>query len=117
MTQRLDAPVSSPTADTRPDPTVTRPRAPLVGVIVGVLSVGAFFAWTGTRIKEAKEKQASIATQRDEDAKRAQAEANTIPQVSTVVPTPDTWVPEVEVDGTIAAAQAAELGFKTGGRM
>jgi RND family efflux transporter MFP subunit len=117
MTQRLDAPVSSPTTDTRPDPTVARPRAPLIGVIVGVLSVGAFFAWTATRVKEAKEKQASIATQRDDDAKRARAEANSIPQVSTVLPTPDTWVPVVEIDGTIAAGQAAELGFKTGGRI
>jgi RND family efflux transporter MFP subunit len=116
MTQRLDAPVSSPRTD-RPDPTVVRPRAPLVGVIVGVLSVGAFLAWSATRIKEAKEKQASIATQRDEDTKRAQAEANTVPVVSTVMPAPDTWVPVVEIDGTIAAGQSAELGFKAGGRI
>jgi RND family efflux transporter MFP subunit len=117
MTQRLDAPVSSPSPETRPDPTVTRPRAPLVGVIVGVLAVGAFFAWTATRIKETKETQASIATQRDEDTKRARAEANTLPQVSVVTPTSDTWVPVVEIDGTIAAGQSAELGFKTGGRI
>lgn len=88
-----------------------------MGVIVGVLSVGGFLAWTATRIKEAKDTQASIATQRDADAKRAQAEANAVPVVATVVPTPDTWVPVVEIDGTIAAGQAAELGFKTGGRI
>lgn len=117
MTQRLDAPVSSPSGESRPDPTVTRPRAPLIGVIVGVLSVGGFFAWSATRIKEAKEKQASIAAQRDEDAKRAAADANAIPVVATVIPTPDTWLPVVEIDGTIAAGQAAELGFKTGGRI
>src|SRR5689334_13672799 len=107
MNQRLDAPLSSPTGDTRPDPTATRPRAPLLGVIAGVLAVGGFFAWTGTRIKETKEKQASIAAQRDEDAKRAAAEANAVPVVSTVLPVPDTWVPMVEIDGTIAAGQSA----------
>lgn len=117
MNQRLDAPLSSPTAGAPPDPTVARPRAPLVGVIVGVLAVGGFFAWTATRIKEAKEKQASIATQRNEDTKRAAADASAIPVVSTIVPTPDTWVPVIEIDGTIASGQSAELGFKTGGRI
>jgi RND family efflux transporter MFP subunit len=115
MNQRLDAPLSSP--GDRTDPTVARPRAPLIGVIVGVLAIGGFFAWSATRIKEAKEKQASIAIQRDQDAKRAAADANAIPEVSTVVPVPDTWVPVVEIDGTIAAGQSAELGFKTGGRI
>jgi len=117
MNQRISASVPPSNPEARPDPTVERPRAPLIGVIVGVLAVGGFLAWSAVRIQSAKETRAAIAGQRDEDAKRAATEANAIPAVSTVLPVAATWSPVVEIDGTIAAGQSAELGFKTGGRI
>jgi RND family efflux transporter MFP subunit len=116
MNQPIEAPISTRNSD-HPDPTVVRPRAPLIGVIVGVLGVGGFLAWSAVRIQAAQEKRSAIATQRDEDAKRAAARSKAIPAVSTVLPVATTWTPVVEIDGTIAAGQSAELGFKAGGRI
>jgi len=116
MNQPLETPLSSPNAD-RPDPTLVRPRAPLIGIITGVLAVGGFLAWSGVRIQDAKQKRETIATQRNEDAKRSAAAEKAVPTVSTIVPVAATWTPVVEIDGTIAAGQSAELGFKAGGRI
>ncbi len=117
MDQRVSASVPTKDPKARPDPTVERPRAPLVGIVVGVLALGGFFAWSAVRIQSAKETRAAIAGQRDEDAKRVAAETNAVPAVTTVLPLANTWRPVVEIDGTIAAGQSAELGFKTGGRI
>src|SRR5262249_47311021 len=57
------------------------------------------------------------AAQRAEDAKRSRAAAGALPTVSTVLPTAGTWDPVVEIDGTVAAGQEAQIGFKTGGRI
>lgn len=116
MNQPLETPLSSPHTD-RPDPTLVRPRAPLVGIIAGVLAVGGFLAWSGVRIQDARQKRESIATQRNDDAKRSAASEKLLPSVSTMLPVAATWTPVVEIDGTIAAGQSAELGFKAGGRI
>lgn len=116
MTQRIPAEIDT-TADPSLDPAGPRPRAPLVGVVTSALLVLGVAGWAGVRIQEARAARAAVAQQRNEDAKRATAAARAIPAVSTVAPVAATWDPVVEIDGTIAAGQQAEVGFKTPGRI
>jgi RND family efflux transporter MFP subunit len=116
MTQRLPA-AESPVADTSHLPEGARPRAPLVGVIAGVLTFVAFAGWAGVRIQAATRDKTAVAAQRGEEQKRAVELAHAPMSVNVVAPAPGTWDPVVEIDGTVAAGQHAELGFKTGGRI
>jgi len=107
----------SPPMDPSQQPNGERPRAPLVGVIAGVVALLGFAGWSAVRIQAATHEKAAVAAQRSEDAKRANAAAHTLTSVSTVVPIAATWDPTVEIDGTIAAGQHADIGFKTSGRI
>lgn len=107
----------SPPLDPSHEPQGERPRAPLVGVVAGVLTLVGFAAWAGVRIQAATHQKAVVAAQRDEDAKRANAAAHALASVNTVAPLPATWDPIVEIDGTIAAGQHADIGFKVSGRI
>jgi RND family efflux transporter MFP subunit len=93
------------------------PRAPLSGIIVGVLCVAGFAAWAGVRIHAATTQKKALAEQRASDARRAAEEVRAVPKVRVVVPVSTEWAPIVEVDGTLAAGRAAELGFETPGRL
>jgi RND family efflux transporter MFP subunit len=117
MDQHLPASVTPPPTDPSHDPSGPRPKAPLVGVLVGLILIGGFVAWAGTRIQSATQAKKEVAAQRDEDARKANAAAKATPIVSTVLPKAGTWDPVVEIDGTVAAGQSAEIGFKTGGRI
>jgi RND family efflux transporter MFP subunit len=88
-----------------------------VGISIGVLMVGAFAVWSGLRIQEATREKQELAVQREEDSRRAAEAAKAIPVVSVVTAVPTTWAPQVEIDGTLAASQSAELGFKAPGRI
>jgi RND family efflux transporter MFP subunit len=116
MTERIPA-ISEASLDPSHLPSGARPRAPLVGVIAGVLLFAGFAGWAGMRIQAAERAKTAVAAQRNEDAKRATEAAKALPIVSTVLPTPSSWEPIVEIDGTIAAGQEAQIGFKTGGRI
>ncbi|HWP09327.1 MAG TPA: efflux RND transporter periplasmic adaptor subunit [Polyangiaceae bacterium] len=117
MDQPLPASVTPPPTDPSHDPTGPRPKAPLVGVLTGLLLVAGFVGWAGTRIQAATQAKKEVAAQRDEDARRTNAAARATPVVATVLPKAGTWDPVVEIDGTVAAGQSAEIGFKTGGRI
>jgi RND family efflux transporter MFP subunit len=117
MTQRLSASSVSPPLDPSQQPDGARPRAPLVGVVAGVLTFVAFTGWAGVRIQAATRQKTAVAAQRSEDAKRTSAASHALVAVSTVSPVLGTWDPVVEIDGTIAAGQHAEIGFKTSGRI
>jgi RND family efflux transporter MFP subunit len=116
MTQRTPA-TASPDLDPSYDPDGPRPRAPLVGVVAGVLTFIGFAGWAGARIHTATSEKTAVAAQRDQDQQRANDLAHAPQSVSVVNPKPGTWEPVVEIDGTVAAGQHAELGFKTGGRI
>ncbi len=107
----------SPPLDPSQEPNGERPRAPLVGVIAGALTLLGFAAWSGVRIQAATHEKAAVAAQRNADSKRANAAAHALANVSTVAPVTATWDPVVEIDGTIAAGQHADVGFKTSGRI
>ncbi|HEX6271844.1 MAG TPA: efflux RND transporter periplasmic adaptor subunit [Polyangiaceae bacterium] len=97
-------------------PTST-PRAPLAGIIVGVLFVAGFAGWAGVRIHAATTQKKALAEQRENDARRAANEARAVPKVRVIAPVATEWAPVVEVDGTLAAGRSAELGFETPGRL
>src|SRR5262245_26857308 len=93
------------------------PRVPLVGIIVVVLAVVGLGAWAGIRIHAATTHKKALEAQRMEDARRAANETRAVPKVRVIAPEATTWSPSVEIDGTLAAARSAELGFETPGRL
>ena len=94
-----------------------RVKAPLAGIVFGLLMVGGLVAWTGTRIASANKAQAAVAERRAADAQRSAAIAKQPEQVSVVQGVPASWLPSVELDGTLTADQQASLGFKVPGKI
>ncbi len=98
-------------------PSVERVKAPLAGVVVGLIVVAGLGVWTATRILSATSAQAKVAVQRDADASRAAALAKEPERVAVVQGIAASWLPSVELDGTLTATQSASLGFKVGGKI
>jgi RND family efflux transporter MFP subunit len=94
-----------------------RVKAPLAGVIFGLALVGGLVAWTSTRVASATKAQAAMAEKRAAEAEQNAATAKQPEHVSVVSPAPGTWLPSVELDGTLAAEQSASVGFKVGGKI
>lgn len=92
-------------------------KAPLGGIIVGIVLALGFVAWTGSRIVTATGAKKELAAKRQEESARTQAALNAPSKVRVVTPVAQNWQPAVEFDGTLGAAQAAGLGFKVGGRI
>jgi len=92
-------------------------KAPLAGVIAGLVMVGGLVAWTGTRIATATKAQANVAEKRAVDAERTAALAKQPERVTVVGGQAATWLPSVELDGTLTAEQSASVGFKVGGKI
>jgi RND family efflux transporter MFP subunit len=100
------------------EPSEQKPvKAPLGGVIAGVVIALGFVGWTGTRIMTVKSEQKVVAEKRIEEAARTQAALNAPLTVSVVTGSPSSWQPVVQFDGTLGAAQSAGLGFKVSGRI
>jgi membrane fusion protein (multidrug efflux system) len=121
MQQPIQSSTSSPPQPTlvttsTPDPAAPR-KAPLAGIIGATALSLALAGWIGVRLVSATQKQAAIATQRTADAEKSAALAKAPAKVRVVTATPRTWEPVVELDGTLSAAQAAELGFKVTGKL
>jgi RND family efflux transporter MFP subunit len=94
-----------------------RVKAPLVGIVGGLLMVGGLVAWTGTRVATATKAQAELAEKRAVEAERNVALAKQPERVRVVQGQPGTWLPRVELDGTLAAQQSASVGFKVAGKI
>ncbi len=94
-----------------------RAKMPIAGMIFLLVSVAGFGAWTTVRVKEANTARAEVSAQRAVDAQRALEALKAVRRVQVITGVADTWVPVVEIDGTLAAARAADLGFKVGGRI
>lgn len=103
-------------ASVKIDPS-SRPRAPLVGVIVGVALAGGLGLWTFKRVTEAKALQTEVETRRSADGERAAALAREPREVGVLRGAVDSWQPRVELDGTLQGQHEASLGFKVGGRL
>lgn len=93
------------------------PRAPLIGILAGVLFVVGMGSWAGVRIHAATTEKKALAERRAEDARRAADDVRSLPKVRVVVPEATSFTPNVEIDGTLAASRSAELGFETPGRL
>lgn len=93
------------------------PRAPLIGIIVGVALVLGLVGWTSVRVHAAKQVQNAVSNKRTADAQKAVEDAARAPEVRTVRGKPQTWQPLVEFEGSLQAAQSAALAFKVNGRI
>lgn len=80
--------------------------------IVGVLAVG-FLAVVGLRVQGALSDRSALAATLKERPPAAHAGA----VVETVRPKPSRWRPRIPVTGTLVPAEAADIGFETGGRL
>ncbi len=109
MTHRPSAPVK-PSAP-------PRHRAPLTGIIAGVLLASGLGLWTFQRIGEAKTVQSDVELRRTADSERSAALAREPQRVQVARGTPERWVPQVDLDGTLEAQHQAPLAFKVGGRL
>src|SRR5512138_3147360 len=94
-----------------------RVKAPLAGVVFGLVLVAGLVGWTSTRVATATKAQTAVAEKRAIDAERNAAQAKQLERVSVVQGTPASWLPSVELDGTLDAQQSASLGFKVGGKI
>lgn len=104
-------------SETARPPQPERVKAPLAGVVVGLLMVGGLVAWTGTRVATASKAQAAVAERRVAEAERNAALAKQPEKVNVVSGVAAKWLPRVELDGTLSAEQSASLGFKVGGKI
>jgi len=92
-------------------------KMPLSGIVV-LLAAGLGLAgWMAVRVQEAEKAKAVVAVQRAEDNKKQLADLQAVRQVEVTRGTADSWVPVVDIDGTLVAGQTADLGFKAGGRL
>jgi RND family efflux transporter MFP subunit len=104
-------------SETAPPAQPERVKAPLAGVVAGLLMVGGLVAWTSTRIATASKAQAAVAERRVAEAERNAALAKQPEKVNVVSGISAKWLPRVELDGTLSAEQSASLGFKVGGKI
>lgn len=101
-----------------PAPTTPeRVKAPLTGVIALLVAAGALVAWTGTRIATTTKAQAEVAERRAAEAQRNAELAKQPERVSVIQGRAGSWLPSVELDGTLSAEQSAAVGFKVGGKI
>lgn len=98
-------------------PRLVRRKAPLVGVIGGVLLALGLAGWTSVRIVGATQKQVAVEAQRSAEAERSRALKEAPVDVEVTTPVARTWEPVLELDGTLFPGQSAELGFESGGRL
>jgi RND family efflux transporter MFP subunit len=101
---KSERPASSPTQN---------PQGGRVGLILIAGSVVAVGAWLGVRMTGASAEKKAIESQR----KNTPAAVDALPEVELATLRAATWMPEVPFEGTVEAAQRAELAFKVGGRL
>ncbi len=97
--------------------TPERVKAPLAGVIAGLVLVGGLVAWTATRVATASKAQAVLAEKRAVEAEKNATLSKQVERVAVVQGQAATWLPSVQLDGTLAAQQSASLGFKVPGKI
>src|SRR5688572_22208695 len=98
MTSIAPSPPGSP--DVSP-PALRSHRAPLVGVVAGLAFVAGLGLWTAQRISEAKTSESEVAARRSAERDRAAGVVGQPLSVRVVQGVPDTWLPRVELDGTL----------------
>ena len=109
--------LKAPARTSRPAAAPGRKKMPLIGTVVGIAAVVGLVGWTVTRVTAANQAREAMEQKREEESKRAAAVAAAPQPARWVLGKAETWQPVVEFEGTVAAAQSAELGFKAGGRL
>jgi RND family efflux transporter MFP subunit len=92
-------------------------KAPLPGIIALIGVLLGLGGWTGYRIYSATTAREAVAQRRKADAVQSAALAKAPLRVAVTSGAPLSWVPRVELEGSLQPQQAAKLGFKVGGRL
>jgi RND family efflux transporter MFP subunit len=85
--------------------------------VIGLIGL-VFVGWFGVRLQHSLEKKKQIAAQQQTQAAAAtsvQAPVNV--EIKLITGQAESWLPTVELEGTFAAAQEADLGFKVPGQL
>ncbi len=87
-------------------------RGRIMLVVIAALSL-TFVVTVGSRVKQAKDRQAALAKERI----TAQAVAPQKAPAKTIVPAAVRYRPKVEITGTLQPWRSADVGFERGGRL
>lgn len=98
-------------------PPAPRRRSPLAWIVAALVVIG-FVGWFGVRMRAALRTQNALAAERAEVARAAAATPAPSARAALLVTgRPETWQPEVELEGTLQPVREADLGFKVQGRL
>src|SRR5262245_13453877 len=105
------------TEENRREQPVDEQRAPKtkgsrVGIAIGIGLGVAFLGLLGVRLQQAVAKKAAMA----EEGKASQAKPAAKERTRAIKPTPTTWLPRVDLTGTLKPWRDADVGFETPGR-
>jgi RND family efflux transporter MFP subunit len=109
-----DAVELEPSVQSAP-PAAPARRSPL-GRLVILAALAGLAVWSGLRIRAAMHTQAAVAVEREQAARKA-GEGPAPANVRTVEGEVRDWMPAVPIEGTLAPAHEADLGFKVPGRL
>jgi RND family efflux transporter MFP subunit len=98
-----------------PPPSAPAPlrRGTRVGLLVGALVLVGFTGLLGVRVKQALSKRDAVAGERVAAQERVQHKDPS----RTTKPVPTTWLPRVDLTGTLKPWRDADVGFETPGRL
>ncbi len=88
-------------------------RGARIGIAITVIAAVGFLGLLGVRVKQAVKKKDNLAQERAaaESTQKAKEPAKT------VKPVPTTWIPRVDLTGTLKPWRDADVGFETSGRL
>lgn len=91
----------------------TGQRGARIGVVIALAVGVGFLGLLGVRVKQAVGRKGAVAQERTAAEEKQKVRE---PQ-KTVRPTPTTWVPRVDLTGTLKPWREADVGFETSGRL
>jgi RND family efflux transporter MFP subunit len=88
-------------------------RGARIGLVIGLAVGVGFLGLLGVRVKQAMAKKGTVAQERVAAEEKQKVKE---PQ-KTVRPVPMTWIPRVDLTGTLKPWRDADVGFETSGRL
>src|SRR4051794_14211662 len=94
-------------------PNATMKRGVRIGLAIGLAIVVGFLGLLAVRVKQAVAKKGGVVQERAAAEERQKVKE----PLKTVRPVPTTWIPRVDLTGTLKPWRDADVGFETSGRL